>query len=94
MVIVAFAVAAGMVLLVMLAMSASPADGAVAKVQPATPLTHTTASIHLRNDMRELWEEEHIAWTRLLIVSADRNLPDLMATTHRLLQHTKFASGM
>lgn len=64
MVIVAFAVAAGMVLLVMLAMSASPADGA-AKVRPATPLTHT-----------------------------DRNPPDLRATTHRLLQNTKFASGM
>jgi len=35
-ILIAFAVALGMVLLVMLAMSSSPADGATAKVKPAT----------------------------------------------------------
>ena len=38
-ILIAFAVALGMVLLVMLAMSSSPADGATPKVRRA-PLTH------------------------------------------------------
>jgi hypothetical protein len=38
-------VALGMVLLVMLAMSSGPADGAATKLRPATPRTYTTASI-------------------------------------------------
>ena len=45
-ILIAFAVALGKDLLVMLAMSSSPADGAAARVKPATPLTHTTGSIH------------------------------------------------
>jgi hypothetical protein len=37
-------------------------------------------------DMRRLWED-HITWTRLFIVSAAADLPDLDATTARLLQN-------
>jgi hypothetical protein len=45
-ILIAFAVALGMVLLVMLAMSSSPSDGATADLKPATPLTYATAPIH------------------------------------------------
>src|SRR5262245_57306133 len=37
-------------------------------------------------DMRKLWED-HITWTRLFIVSATADLPDLQATTDRLLRN-------
>jgi hypothetical protein len=43
------------------------------------------SQVTLRNDMREAWED-HIIWTRLLIVSAVSNLPDKEAALNRLLQ--------
>lgn len=36
--------------------------------------------------MRQLWED-HVTWTRLFIVSFAAGLPDLQATTDRLLQN-------
>ena len=44
-ILIAFAVALGMVLLVMLAMGSGPSDGAATKLKPPTPPTRTTASL-------------------------------------------------
>jgi hypothetical protein len=48
----------------------------------------TGQQLALHDGMRRLWED-HIAWTRLFIVSATADLPDLQATTERLLLNQK-----
>ena len=53
------------------------AHGAHAKASPET---------ELRLAMRSLWED-HVTWTRLVIVSTAADLPDREATTARLLQN-------
>jgi hypothetical protein len=40
----------------------------------------------LRQAMRQLWED-HVAWTRLVIVSTAADLPDRDATTQKLLRN-------
>lgn len=50
------------------------------------PVERTETSIAFRNDMRKLWED-HITWTRLVIVGVAADLPDLSPTTDRLLQN-------
>jgi hypothetical protein len=52
---------------------------------------HTTATVThselvLRRDMRQLWED-HIAWTRLAIISLTTGSPDTEATVGRLLKN-------
>jgi hypothetical protein len=52
---------------------------------------HTTATVTrtelvLRRDMRQLWED-HIAWTRLAIISLTTASPDTEATVGRLLKN-------
>jgi len=42
--------------------------------------------VEFRQDMRKLWED-HVTWTRLFLVSAIANLPDLQPTAARLLQN-------
>lgn len=42
--------------------------------------------MNLMNELRKLWEQ-HVIWTRLFIVSALGELPDLEATTKRLLRN-------
>ena len=51
-----------------------------------TASSHTAKQMEFQDAMRKLWED-HIAWTRLFIVSAAADLPDKQATTERLLQN-------
>jgi len=46
----------------------------------------TERQLAFRNSMRVLWEQ-HVAWTRLAIVSFNGSLPDLAATEARLLRN-------
>jgi hypothetical protein len=46
----------------------------------------TARELAFRNGMRVLWEQ-HVAWTRLAIVSFAGGLPDLQATEGRLLRN-------
>ena len=61
----------------------------------ATASPHAAAGVHdaakvgkraLNDGMRRLWVD-HVTWTRLFIVSFVADLPDLQATTDRLLQN-------
>ena len=44
------------------------------------------ARAQLRDDMRELWED-HVTWTRVVIISAAADLPDFQAAVGRLLKN-------
>jgi hypothetical protein len=46
----------------------------------------TPSELAFRNDMRKLWED-HITWTRMVIVSFAADLPDLSAAEQRLLRN-------
>lgn len=48
--------------------------------------TNSAARTKLHDEMRVLWSD-HIAWTRLVIVSTAAALPDLQPATERLLQN-------
>lgn len=48
--------------------------------------TANYGQINLMNEMRKLWEE-HAAWTRLFIISALAELPDLDTATKRLFRN-------
>jgi hypothetical protein len=50
----------------------------------AQPRRSTDAQAEFHDAMRKLWED-HVTWTRLFIVSAVADLPDLQVTTERLL---------
>jgi hypothetical protein len=59
-------------------------EGNAQQRRPSAPLERTDAAIELRNDMRKLWED-HITWTRCVIISAAHDLPDFVPTRDRLL---------
>ena len=54
--------------------------------QPTTPVSASLDPIVFHQAMRDLWVD-HVAWTRLFIVSAVAGLPDTEATAGRLLQN-------
>jgi len=55
-------------------------------------VARSPASTALHEAMDKLWME-HVAWTRLVIVSTAASLPDLDATTARLLQNQTDIGG-
>jgi hypothetical protein len=59
-------------------------NAGAATVHPQT--TNTSSAVALRMDMRRLWED-HVAWTRMAIISLIANLPDTKATVARLLRN-------
>jgi len=61
---------------------ASNAFAAQTPTAPSTSLSRQT----FRNAMGKYWED-HITWTRLFIISALSDAPDLPETTQRLLQN-------
>ncbi|MFB3739633.1 MAG: hypothetical protein ACE14W_11805 [Candidatus Velamenicoccus archaeovorus] len=68
--------------------TATYAVGATASTS-ATDAAGRSATVSKRafhDAMRQLWEE-HVTWTRLFIVSFVSDVPDLQATTDRLLQN-------
>lgn len=65
--------------------SAGPTLHAVGLSMPDAHSAPATRAA-FRATMRQLWED-HITWTRLFIVSAAANLPDLGPTTDRLLRN-------
>jgi len=71
MIIVAFLIAAGMVLLVVLTMNAGPADGATPGAEPGTQ--HIAAPVHLSHDGWEL-RRRRLTWTHLFIARAGGDL--------------------
>jgi hypothetical protein len=82
---------AGLVALATLAMSARHADAQTHPARHAAMGSMQTTDITarqlaFRNRMRVLWEQ-HVAWTRMAIVSFGGGLPDLPATEHRLLRN-------
>lgn len=67
--------------------SSSGADHLAAGANAAqATTTDAKKASELREGMRKLWED-HIAWTRLFIVSAAAGLPDRDATAGRLLRN-------
>jgi hypothetical protein len=58
----------------------------LAQHEAHTTATVTRTELVLRRDMRQLWED-HIAWTRLAIISLTTESPDTGATVGRLLKN-------
>ena len=88
-------VAVAVVLALATAACGSDDDAETSAGAAATHDTHTAATdpagdaidpVVFHQDMRKLWED-HVTWTRLFLVSAIADLPDLDATAGRLLQN-------
>jgi hypothetical protein len=75
---------------VLLALVGQAATGTEARAGAAQPGSAsrviTPSQLAFRNDMRKLWED-HITWTRMVIVSFAAGLPDLAAAEQRLLRN-------
>jgi hypothetical protein len=67
-----------------MALAALTSAGSAIGATATTPIVRTSSAIHFRNHMRRLWED-HVWWTRLVIVDFAHGLPDRNATVHRLL---------
>lgn len=68
----------------------------VSAVNPMPQMTSrciTQAEVDYRNDMRSLWEE-HVAWTRMAIISLVFDLPDINQVLARLLKNADDMGNM
>jgi hypothetical protein len=81
----------------LLALVGQAATGTETRAGAAQPSAHdhqgtrasaviTASQLAFRNDMRKLWED-HVTWTRMVIVSFAAGLPDLDAAEQRLLRN-------
>lgn len=66
--------------------------------QPAYPMQQqghciSQAEVDYRNEMRSLWEE-HVAWTRMAIISLVFDLPDIEFVLKRLLRNATDMGNM
>lgn len=77
---------AGLVALLaaLVALAFSGGEPAQAHANHKAPVT--AKQLALRSDMRQLWED-HIVWTRMVIVSFAADLPDLNPAIERLLEN-------
>jgi hypothetical protein len=82
------AIAAALAIATAVVLAVGPAPSATHRASAAGHgSTHAVApEQQLRDAMRRLWID-HVTWTRLFIVSFAGELPDLEATTGRLLQN-------
>lgn len=69
------------------------------QMSPVNPIPQMTnrcisqAEVDYRNDMRSLWEE-HVAWTRMAIISLTFDLPDIDEVLARLLKNADDMGNM
>ena len=66
--------------------SVAAAEAHAAHTNPMATGALSAERVGFREQMRKLWED-HVTWTRLYIVSASADLPDLDLTTQRLLRN-------
>ncbi len=64
----------------------APADQMAGMMNASMPADQTAKAFAFHNDMRKLWED-HIIWTRAVIVSVAAGLPDLDGNIGRLMQN-------
>ena len=67
-----------------IALAISGAQSARSEPSASGPPPIFASELALRNDMRKLWED-HVTWTRMVIVSVAADLPDREAAVGRLL---------
>lgn len=59
---------------------------AAAQTSASPSLERTVKAVNFRNDMRHLWED-HVIWTRMVIVDVAANQPDLNTAVDRLMRN-------
>ncbi len=63
-----------------------PGEGYTTHPQNGNPRPDPAAQIALQKEMRKVWEQ-HVYWTRMLLISIAERLPDQEATAARLLKN-------